>query len=253
MSTKAPVIHRGFATGIKHWHVAQIEQDLFALKTDVFNLIECNAGAAFVEGRKSTFVKAIDLMKLHQNKTYVLQLCEMGDFGKLNKALSVYLNTVGEPKDFIYNVYNQDQALNLEKVLTPTPEVSGLIYIDPPGSIPPFHIYSKIGMDRKYNRYDFLLNLFPRSWKRHLGKKEPPSHIKSSGVKLCHLPEYLSMLNREHWYVRDSSGLYGAILLFGTNRQHEMMSEWEYKIDMFSTLTDRGASILARHSELQNR
>lgn len=247
MPTK-PIIHRGFATGIKHWHVAQIEHDLFSLPSPVFDLIECNAGAAFVEGRKSTFIKAIDLMKLHQDKKYILSLYDMMDeFAKLTRAISAYTKIVGEPDNFDCHVFNVSHVN-----VSPLPNVSGLIYIDPPGSIPPFHEYSRIGKDKKFDHHSFLLNLFPRAWKRHLGKKVPQSHIKCSGVKLCHLPEYLEMLNRKHWYIRDSSGLGGAILLFGTNNPHPIMDEWQYKIDMFSTTTDRGASILARHSELQN-
>lgn len=247
-------IHNGFATGIKHWHVAHIENTLFSIRDYSFQLIECNAGDVYPRGRKSTYIKAMDLMKLHPYKPFILTLFEMLNNNILEKNINKYLTkqNIQEPENVITRIFQEEEDI-YESIKYTTFQDFGLFYIDTPGTIPPFHKFSNISTDEQFNNYDFLINTFPRSWKRHLGKKNPPEIIKKSGVPLLNLPGYINMLNRKYWYIRDTNGLNGAILLFGTNNDAPEFYNWEYEIDMYNIHTPKGKEIFNRHSVLLNK
>ena len=85
----------------------------------------------------------------------------------------------------------------------------GLIYADPAGSIPPFELLSRFFEGKSYTQLDVLIYISPTNLKRQL--KSPSCPVQKR------LEDYLRLIPKRYWIVREPYGQHQWTFLIGTN------------------------------------
>jgi len=85
----------------------------------------------------------------------------------------------------------------------------GLIYADPSGSLPPFELLARFFEGKGYSTLDVLLYCSPTNLKRQLKASTCPVQKR--------LGDYLELIPKRHWIVREPYGPHQWTFLIGTN------------------------------------
>lgn len=113
-----------------------------------------------------------------------------------------YISLHGDHHHFLPCYFDPPDALRPRKRY-------GLIYADPAGSMPPFELLSRFFEGKSYTQMDVLIYIAPTNLKRQLNSPRCPVQMR--------LEDYLKLIPKRHWIIREPYGRHQWTFLIGTN------------------------------------
>ena len=248
------ILSMGYTKGItiksKNLHINMLMEDILSnLPYNQFVYADLNAGVGRIRGKLGSPLQFLNSIKDHKNITYDIHFCEIctNAMKKLKTNVYQFQNEVKLNHDITFWNDN-NEFLYLFSLIRD--EVPGLFFSDENGAFPPFHRFTEIGNQEQFKNIDFLFYVSPITIKRRITRSYYKSNTTLTGVPILRLHEYVKLMNRKYWFIRDKvyNDKTGFIILYGTNTYPVNYHHWKSYIDLYDIDSSEGYDILKNNT-----